>query len=51
MHEVDHSIADDRSLAVGIEPTSFNCKASALTNGLLIVPDIPLLKDHVQTEM
>ena len=37
-------------LTVGVDPASFHCKTSALTNGLLVVPDIPLLKDHVKTE-
>ena len=31
---------------VGIRPTEFKCKTTALTSGSLTVPDILLLRDH-----
>ena len=37
-------------VTVGLAPATFDCKTSAMTTGSLTVPDMLLLKDHVQTE-
>ena len=43
-------IVNSVDVPAGFEPTLFICQGSALTTRIILAPDIPVLKDHIQIE-